>query len=145
MKFYHLSILGALLLAASCNQKNTDNNQDLQKKVVSVHDEVMPLMGGFVRNSIKIDSILNNLDRVLEDNPSADTAEVRVELMNLKGNLDNTVEEMNDWMYAFDMENEGQSKEEIKKYLENELLRIQKVKSHFEEAAKQSNIILKGY
>lgn len=145
MKFYHLSVLAVLFLASSCAQNEGNANEDLQKEVVSVHDEIMPLMGGFVRNSIKIDSILNNMDRVLEDNVNADTAQIKVDLLKLKENLDNATEGMNDWMHNFDMDNEGLSKEEVKTYLDDELTKIEKVKQQFKEAEKESNVVLKGY
>ena len=145
MKFYHLAVLSILFLFSSCAQSGGDANQELQKKVVSVHDEVMPLMGSFVRNSIKIDSILNNMDRVLEDNPSADTAQVKVDLLNLKGNLDQAVEGMNDWMHNFDMDNDGLSKEEVTKYLDSELTKIEAVKQQFKDAEEESKAVLKGY
>ncbi len=145
MKFYYLSALVGLFLVSSCAQNSADANLDLQEKVISVHDDVMPLMGEFVRNSIKIDSILNNMDQVLKDDPSADTAQVKIDLLKLKVNLDNAVEGMNDWMHNFEMDNEGQSKEEVKKYLENELITIENVKKKFNDAELESVVILKGY
>ena len=145
MKFYYLSALVGLFLVSSCAQNSADANLDLQEKVISVHDDVMPLMGEFVRNSIKIDSILNNMDQVLKDDPSADTAQVKIDLLKLKVNLDNAVEGMNDWMHDFEMDNEGQSKEEVRKYLENELITIENVKKKFNDAELESVVILKGY
>ena len=145
MKFYYLSALVGLFLVSSCAQNSADANLDLQEKVISVHDDVMPLMGEFVRNSIKIDSILNNMDQVLKDDPSADTAQVKIDLLKLKVNLDNAVEGMNDWMHNFEMDNEGQSKDEVKKYLENELITIENVKKKFNDAELESVVILKGY
>ena len=145
MKFYYLSALVGLFLVSSCAQNSADANLDLQEKVISVHDDVMPLMGEFVRNSIKIDSILNNMDQVLKDDPSADTAQVKIDLLKLKVNLDNAVEGMNDWMHNFEMDNEGQSKDEVKKYLENELITIENVKKKFNDAGLESVVILKGY
>ena len=61
-----LIIALSLLCLTACSSESNDENDALQKDVIAVHDEVMPLMGTFVRNEILIDSLLNNMPALIE-------------------------------------------------------------------------------
>lgn len=145
MKNYILFFLALSLFTCSCSTSDNDGNKALQDSVIAVHDEVMPLMGGFVRNSIKIDSILMNLPEIKSQNPELDTTTLRTDLLELKRNLDSSSESMTDWMHGFEVEYEGKSKEEIEEYLKNELLKINEVKQKFDSTSEESKIKLKDF
>src|SRR5690606_276859 len=140
-----LFFLALSIITSSCSTSDSDGNKALQDSVIVVHDEVMPLMGGFVRNSIKIDSILINLPEIKSQNPELDTTNLRIDLLELKRNLDSSSERMTDWMHGFEVEHEGKSKEEIEKYLKNELLKINEVKEKFDSTSEESKIKLKDF
>lgn len=145
MKNYILFFLALSFFTSSCSTSSSDGNKALQDSVIAVHDEVMPLMGGFVRNSIKIDSILINLPEIKAQNPEIDTTAMRADLLELKRNLDYSSESMTDWMHEFEVDHEGKSKEEIEEYLKSELLKINEVKEKFESTSEESKIKLKDF
>lgn len=145
MKNYTLFFLSISIFTYSCTSSSVDENKALQDSVIAVHDEVMPLMGTFVRNSIKIDSILINLHEVKQQNSALDTANIRAELLELKRNLDSSSESMTDWMHEFEVDHEGKSKEEIKEYLKSELVKIKEVKDKFESTSEESKAKLKDF
>ena len=132
MQKFLLTLLVAATFIYSCNSK-PDENKQLQDEVIAIHDEIMPLMSDFVKNSIKIDSLLNNGE--------INNQEKENELVNLKRILDDANEAMNDWMYEFEMEHADKSNQEIKEYLEDELARINLVKEKFLEASEKSTVL----
>lgn len=145
MKNYFLFFLLISLFSQSCNSSSSDENKSLQDSVIAVHDEIMPLMGNFARTSIKIDSILSNLSGIKQQRPEIDTTDIRTELLELKKNLDSSSENMNDWMYEFEVDHEGKSKEEIKEYLNRELVKIKKVRQDFESTSSEIESKLKNF
>lgn len=145
MKLYILPLLIISFVVTSCGSSSNDENKNLQDSVIAVHDEIMPLMGGFTRNSIKIDSILMNLPEIKMQNPEIDTNQTRIDLLALKENLDSSTESMNDWMHGFEVDHAGKTKEEVKNYLENELLKINEVKRKFEAVSEESQTKLKEF
>lgn len=144
MKTSFLSLSILLLFSSSCGT-SANENKVIQDSVIAVHDEVMPLMGDFVRNSIKIDTLLSELPVLKEQDLSLDTAQARLELVALKGKLDQATESMNDWMHAFEVDHEGKSKEEVSEYLHQELVKIKEVKEQFNAAKTESASILEKY
>lgn len=138
MKLRTLLVLAILFVFTSCTSNSSQENQQLQDSVIAIHDEIMPLMGGFVRNSIKIDSILNNLQDLKDQSTEVDTMRIRKELIELKGKLDSSTDGMNDWMHDFEVDYEGKTEQEVHDYLKRELSKIQQLKNQFEEAAQQS-------
>ncbi len=145
MKTYFLFFSFVSFFLSSCTSSNNDENKSLQDSVIAVHDEIMPLMGNFARSSIKIDSILSNLPGIKQQRPELDTTDVRTELLELKSNLDSSSESMNDWMYEFEVDHEGKSKQEIKEYLNSELEKIKEIKKKFESASSEIKSKLKSF
>lgn len=131
----------SIIFITSCNSK-VDENKQLQDEVIAIHDEIMPLMGEFVRNSIKIDSLLEYSHHL--DQKQDNHTERKEELTDLKKTLDDANEAMNDWMHEFELEHDDKSNTEVKEYLENELKRINSVKTKFSEAS-QKSAVLKNY
>ena len=78
-----------------------------------------------------------------EQNPAIDTTNMRTDLLELKRNLDSSAESMNDWMHEFEVDHEGKTKEEIKEYLLNELVKIKDIKRRFDSTSEESKLKLK--
>ncbi len=144
MRTYIFPFLLTSLFATSCTSSNSHENINLQDSVIAVHDEIMPLMGDFARNSIKIDSILMNLSKIKIQNPEIDTSQTRLDLLELKKNLDSSTESMNDWMHEFEVAHDGKTDEEVRNYLEKELLKINEVKRKFKSTLEESQTKLKN-
>lgn len=130
MKYLSLLLLLAVTLFGACSQ-TPDANRQLQDEMIAIHDEVMPMMGTFVRDIQKIDTILLNLDDYKAANPELDTVQQRVELTELQNRLEKAHDSMNDWMHDLNLNFEGQSDDEIKAYLEVEKTKMQEIKQEF--------------
>src|SRR5690606_491180 len=94
----------AILLLASCNSSNNDDTEikQLREEAIAVHDEIMPQISTFDRNSVKVDSLLTHLPQLKETHVDLDTAQTRAELTALKSKLENATDAMMEWMTDFD-------------------------------------------
>lgn len=140
-----LIIALSLLCLTACSSESNDENDALQKDVIAVHDEVMPLMGTFVRNEILIDSLLNNMPALIESDPSLDTNAQKVRLSDLKTKLESSTDAMNRWMQELSLDYEGMSDQEVKSYLEEEKRKVEKINQQFKETDAQSKEVLAPY
>ena len=128
----------------ACNTKENPN-ESLKQEVIAIHDEVMPMMGGFVRDGIAIDSILNNFENIQSENPTIDTAEQKEKLQELKANMENANESMNDWMHQLNLDFDKMTQEEVKQYLEEERAKITEINNQFKKAEAESKETLSIY
>lgn len=144
MKHILLSLFTILFVITACTTKD-DSIKKLQDEVIAIHDEVMPLMGTFVHNSIAIDSILNNFDQIKANHPDLDTIQQKEALTSLKNSIDDANEAMNDWMHELDLDFENKSREEIENYLQDEKTKVKGINAQFKEIEKKSEEILKPY
>lgn len=108
-------------------------NEALYREVMEVHDEVMPKMNDIHR-------IKTSLKEELANNPGLPES-VRKEKESLIVQLDSAGEGMMDWMRKFDPPSDS-SEAVMKAYLEEEMVRVQKVRDDIlnalAEADKQS-------
>jgi len=143
MKYSNLTpfILGLTFIG--CNAAN--ENLQLQEQVIAVHDSIMPKMGTFVRDNLKIDLLLNKMDSVKRADPSVDTAFEKEKLRSLQSSLKEANETMTDWMHNFDPAQDGKGTEEIESYLQSELQKIRELKNTFSEVEKESGQVLEKY
>lgn len=139
MKKIVMTIATAGLLFSACNNGSGDSSEinALREEAIAIHDEIMPQVSMFDRNTVKIDSILANLDAVAEERPGVDTSHMRAELTALRTNLTNATENMMTWMHDFDP-NPDLPDEETKAYYQEEVRRMETMKQQFDDAAKQT-------
>ena len=130
----------ALVLLAACGGGGSDTAEidQLRDEAIAVHDEIMPQISAFDRNTVKIDSLLAALPELKAENPDLDTAQVRADLSGLKDNLESATNAMMDWMTGFDVDPQDKSTAEIKAYYEEEVAKVKEMKVLFDEAAKES-------
>src|SRR3546814_11593271 len=78
--------VAAFLLLGACNSNGNDTVEidQLRDEAIAIHDEIMPQISAFDRNTVKIDSLLAGLPELKAANPDIDTAEVRTDLSGLK-------------------------------------------------------------
>jgi hypothetical protein len=118
--FLSIFIMSAILLVA-CEEKPKETDA-LYKKVMEVHDEIMPKMGDIMKLKKQLKEKLAELDTATEiDRAKIDDIERAI------ADLDNSHEEMMGWMRQFDRDFEGMVNEEILKYLNDQKGRIEKV------------------
>lgn len=130
----------AFLLLAACNSGNSDTAEidRLRDEAIAIHDEIMPQISAFDRNTVKIDSLLSTLPELKAENPDIDTAQVRTDLSGLKVRLEEATNSMMDWMTGFDVDPQDKSVGEIKTYYEQEVEKVKDMKVLFEDAARES-------
>jgi len=135
----------SFLCLAGCSAGKNDENEALQKEVIAVHDEVMPMMGSFVRNEMLIDSLLKNMPALKTTDPSLDTAAHKARLSSLKVKLESATDAMNKWMQDLELDFEGMSDQEVKAYLEEEKRKVEQINQQFKEADTESKEVLTPY
>ncbi len=137
-----MTFLGSaiLLFFSACNSGSNDANEieRLREEAIAIHDEIMPQISAFDRNTVKIDSLLANLPQLKETYPDLDTTQTRAELTDLKSQLEQATDSMMDWMTEFDVDPQDKSTIEIKTYYEEEVEKVKEMKLLFEEASKAS-------
>ena len=115
----NLTLLTAIILLAACGPSKKEELQTLKSEVMAIHDEVMPKMGELRRTR---KDLLLQADSLMETNP-----ERAAMLTTVADEIGNANEGMMQWMRAYEPEFEG-TDEEIKQYLEDQKVAIQKVK-----------------
>lgn len=143
MKTNNLYVMLFGLIAIACSSPNS--NIQLQQEVLAVHDSIMPKMGTFVRDNLKIETLLNGMDSLKQIDPAIDTALEKEKLGTLQTNLQAANDSMTDWMHAFDPAQEDKKPEEIQSYLQQELEKIQALKETFVKAEEESKQVLEKY
>ncbi|WP_262245607.1 transposase [Parapedobacter soli] len=139
MKKTMFTAAALLLLLSACNSGGDTGEIDrLRDEAIAIHDDIMPQISAFDRNTIKIDSLLSSLPQLKSENPDIDTAQTRSNLSGLKDRLNEATNAMMDWMTEFDVDPQDKSAAEIKTYYEGEVEKVKQMKQLFDEVAKES-------
>lgn len=140
MKKFIFPAAAAFLLLAACNDGGSDSAEidRLRDEAIAIHDEIMPQISAFDRNTVKIDSVLSSLPDLKAANPDIDTAQVRTDLSGLKDRLNEATDAMMDWMTNFEVDPQDKSAAEIKAYYEQEVEKVKDMKVLFDDAATES-------
>ncbi|HLW50482.1 MAG TPA: hypothetical protein VKZ78_05870 [Sphingobacteriaceae bacterium] len=133
------TLMVLLLITAACggNKENAEITK-LKEETIAVHDEIMPQISLFDRQTVRIDSFLVSMDSLKATNDALDTAQLRVDLTQVKNRLGEATDQMMQWMKEFDVNPQDKSEEEIKSYYQSELEKIKKMKNLFDEVSKES-------
>lgn len=136
MKKILLSVFVGIVTLNSCQQKSTTEatqHQQLTEEAIKIHDEIMPQISHFDRATVKIDSILENLNTIALKDKTLDTTVIKTDLNTLKTNLEDATDNMMTWMkdYAPDSTDVLYQKAEIEK--------VKAMKKQFEDVALESN------
>jgi len=142
-KAFLFLVVSALAISA-CNQAQNEHAQ-LQEKVIALHDSIMPKMGLFVRDNIKIDLLLTKMDSLRAAHPNLDTTQEKKKLIALKTKLQHTHDAMTDWMHQFTPVEEQQNPQEAQAYLTEQLEIVQGLQKQFTDVEKESQEVLKAY
>jgi DNA repair ATPase RecN len=131
MKFVFKNLLVLFLFASvACQSEKKDEVGDLKEEVIAIHDEVMPLMGELKSLKKEADTLAEQLS--LED--SVMHQERIEELKSLSEQLDQAFDGMFVWMRQFKSDYEGMSTIEVKDYLLEQKLKVEKVNVDIKEA-----------
>ncbi|EFK58133.1 transposase [Sphingobacterium spiritivorum] len=143
MKNLAYLLLAGSAFAVSCqnsgDQKKGGDIETIKKEAIAIHDEIMPQISTFDKNTVRIDSILTNIAALKAKNAALDTAAARTELSALKSKLEQATGSMEDWMmeYAVDSTNV--------EYQQKELEKVNTMKKLFTDVSAESKTILGKY
>jgi hypothetical protein len=127
-----------LIFFQSCGNKQVEENKAQREQVIAVHDEVMPKMG-------QLKSLEKAALQKAEELQSSDTPDLaKIEsLKSLASQLNQAYEGMFVWMRQYDTEDGEQTPEEVKAYLDEQLLLVSKVNEDIKAALAQAELLLK--
>ena len=127
-----------LLFFSSCEPSLTEQNKQKRAEVIAVHDEVMPKMGALKNMEKEVQAKIEELE--MSENPDS------TELENLKAlayDLNAAYEGMFVWMRQYSIEDEGKSPEEIKVYLEEQMVKVNEVNAAIKAALEKAEEVIK--
>ena len=132
-----LTLLISFLVLA-CANPLIEANKEMRAQIIGVHDEVMPKMGELMFLQKKA---LAQADSLYAQDSTA-TAQIE-SMRSLAGQLDQAYEGMFVWMRQYSLEEEGKTPEEIKTYLDDQLLKVNQVNAEIKAALDQAGTQLK--
>jgi len=132
-----LTLLVSFLIL-SCANPLIEANKEMRAQIIGVHDEVMPKMGELM--SLQKKALAQADSLYAQDS----TATVQIESMRtLAGQLDQAYEGMFVWMRQYSLEEEGKTPEELKTYLDEQLVKVNQVNADIKAALEQAASKLK--
>ncbi len=134
---YFASILLAFL-SFSCGSDTKDENKEMRDAVIAVHDEVMPKMGQLKAYEKEAQK---RAEELLTQTP-VDSAKVK-ELSTLSAELGEAYEGMFVWMRQYEVKDEDKSPEEIKAYLDEQMVLVREVNEKIKKSMEKAETLLK--
>lgn len=138
MKISRISLIfGLILIFEACGPNQKDLNAERRAEVIAVHDEVMPKMGqlkSFEKKALQKAEELAALD-------SVDATKIR-EMKDLALELDQAYEAMFVWMRQYEPQDGELSPEEVKSYLEEQMISVSEVNSKIKTALSKADSLL---
>ena len=132
-----LTLLISFLVLA-CANPLIEANKEMRAQIIGVHDEVMPKIGQLMSLEKKA---LAQADSLFAQDSTAST---EIEAMrSLAGQLNQAHEGMFVWMRQYSLEEEGKTPEEIKTYLDEQLVKVNQVNADIKAAMEQAASKLK--
>ena len=139
MKLFSSSLIFLFsVLVFACANPLVETNKAMREQIIGVHDEVMPKMGELMSLQKKA---LAQADSLYAQDSTA-TAQIE-SMRTLAGQLDQAYEGMFVWMRQYSLEEEGKTPEEIKTYLDDQLLKVNQVNTDIKAALDQAAAQLK--
>jgi hypothetical protein len=139
MKLFSSSLIFLFsVLVFACANPLVETNKAMRAQIIGVHDEVMPKMGELMSLQKKA---LAQVDSLYAQDSTA-TAQIE-SMRTLAGQLNQAYEGMFVWMRQYSLEEEGKTPEEIKIYLDDQLLKVNQVNADIKAALDQAATQLK--
>ena len=134
--FYLIFIL--FIFFQSCGNKQVEENKAHREQVIAIHDEVMPKMGQLK----SMEKAALQKAEELQNSDSPDQAKIEA-LKNLATQLNQAYEGMFVWMRQYDTEDEGRTPEEVKNYLEEQMISVTEVNKSMKDVLAKADSVLK--
>jgi len=139
MKFIPFYLIFTLLIfVQACGNKQAEENKTQREQVIAVHDEVMPKMGQLK----SLEKAALQKAEELQNSETPDQAKID-ELKNLASQLNLAYEGMFVWMRQYNTEDGEKTPEEVKVYLDEQLVLVSKVNEDIKAALAKAEVLLK--
>lgn len=139
MKFIPFYLIFTLLMfVQACGNKQVEENKTQREQVIAVHDEVMPKMGQLK----SLEKAALQKAEELQNSETPDQAKID-ELKNLASQLNLAYEGMFVWMRQYNTEDGEKTPEEVKVYLDEQLVLVSKVNEDIKAALAKAEVLLK--
>ena len=126
------------VLVFACANPLIEANKEMRAQIIGVHDEVMPKIGQLMSLQKKA---LAQADSLFAQDSTATTD---IEAMrSLAGQLNQAHEGMFVWMRQYSLDEEGKTPEELKTYLDEQLVKVNQVNADIKAALEQAASKLK--
>jgi hypothetical protein len=127
------------MLVLACANPLIEANKAMRAQIIGVHDEVMPKIGQLMSLEKKA---LAQADSLFAQDSTAST---NIEAMrSLAGQLNQAHEGMFVWMRQYSLDEEGKTPEELKTYLDEQLVKVNQVNADIKAALEQAASKLKN-
>lgn len=140
MKIARISLIFSLILFfQACGTSQKELNAVKRAEVIAVHDEVMPKMGqlkSFEKRALQRAEELTAMDAV-------DSVKVQ-EMKGLALELDQAYEAMFVWMRQYETEDGERTPEEVKAYLDAQMVSVSEVNRLMKSALAKADSLLKS-
>lgn len=139
MKISRISLIFSLILIfQACGPDQKDLNDAKRAEVIAVHDEVMPKMG-------QLKSFEKKALQKAEEFASMDTVDAQQvqEMKDLALELDQAYEAMFVWMRQYETEDGERSPEEVKAYLDEQMVSVSEVNQLMKSVLTKADSLLK--
>lgn len=139
MKIIRISLIFSLVIFfQACGPSQKDLNDEKRAEVIAVHDEVMPKMG-------QLKSFEKKALQKAEEFAAMDTVNaVKVqEMKDLALELDQAYEAMFVWMRQYETEDGERSPEEVKIYLDEQMVSVSEVNQIMKSVLTKADSLLK--
>lgn len=138
MNFIRIGLIFSLFVfLQACEPSQTDLNREKRAEVMALHDEVMPKLGqlrSFEKKAVQKAGELAASD-------SVDLDRIK-RLETLAAELNQAYEDMFVWMRQYETDEEGQSAEDVKVYLEKQMTMVTEVNKAIKDALAKSDSLL---
>ena len=138
-KLIYLSITLLLVSCQSVDKKNQEQEQLLEKEVLNIHDEVMPLTELLEVKQNQIKKITSSLDSIIKAKPQIDTIQISKQATQIIQDITNANDAMMNWMHEFSADYTNKKHTEIIKYLDKEKLNLTNIRKQVKKAQQNAD------
>ena len=126
------------ILVLACANPLIETNKEMRAQIIGVHDEVMPKIGQLM--SLEKKALAKADSLFAQDSTASSDIEA---MRSLAGQLNQAHEGMFVWMRQYSLDEEGKTPEELKTYLDEQLVKVNQVNSDIKAALEQAASKLK--
>lgn len=144
ISLYSFFIAFTFISFTSCNNDKAEQKK-AQEEVMKGHDELMGQMHKIMNNKSMLNKLESYLDSLKIKNPALNTAKLKSDIEALKADLTSSDDAMMTWMNHFNPDYTGKKHQEVMNYLKEQKIKIDSVKTLFDESLSKSDALISKY